>query len=293
MYWVIQDNVFSEAGHEALLQALNRGSIPYVLCKFLPFTHKLVPYDLDFTLYDNVDEIPEIEVPEGPVYVDHPSLILEPHAMDMPGNYTMICGSTLLNLVSQEKGWIPGTFLNDNFHYNKWKEHWGINLLNSIAIVDKLGTIAPPWNDIFIRPCKDTKAFTGLLLRQGDFNQWREDQLSSGRDPEWLSAETEVVASPYREILAEYRFFVVDKRIVTSSMYKLGSRVCYDEYVNPSVTEFAQAMVDMWQPARGFVIDIAETAEGPKVIEVNNLNSSGFYACNVGKIVEAIEEMEF
>jgi len=281
MFWVIQSNVFSEAGHAALLHALNRGGIPYVLVKFLPFTHKLVAYDTDFSLYANVDEIPEVVVPEGPIYTDGPE------------SYTMVCGATLMNVVAKEKGWVPGTFINENFHYNKWKENWGDNLLNDIAIVGELGTLDPIWDDFFIRPCKDTKAFTGLIMRKGDFSQWREDQLSSGRDPEWLSAKTEVVASPYREILAEYRFFIVDGKIVTSSIYKLGTHVCYDEYVNPGVTEFAQAMVDLWQPARGFVIDIAETHEGPKVIEVNNLNSSGFYKCNVGKIVEAIEAMEF
>src|SRR5208283_6070510 len=129
---------------------------------------------------------------------------------------------------------------NDNFHYNKWKEHWGDNLLNSEAVVGQLGTIQPIWDKLFIRPCKDTKAFTGLVLRKGDFECWRHDQLTSGRDPQWLSAETEVVASPYQELLAEYRFFVVDGKIITSSMYKLGLRVVYDEYVNPSVTDFCE-----------------------------------------------------
>ena len=141
--WIIQDNLFSEAGHEALLDALDRGMVPYTLCKFLPFTHKLVAHDTDFSLYNNVDEIPEIVVPEG---------------------HNMVCGSTLMSLVAKEKGWTPGTFLNDNFHYSKWKEHWGAYLLNDIAIVGELGTIDPWVGDVFIRPCKDTKAFTGTLV---------------------------------------------------------------------------------------------------------------------------------
>ena len=51
--------------------------------------------------------------------------------------------------------------------------------------------------------------------------------------------------------------------------------------------------VDRFQPARAFVLDVADTLEGPKVIEVNNFNSAGLYACDVGKIVDAIEAMEF
>ena len=45
--------------------------------------------------------------------------------------------------------------------------------------------------------------------------------------------------------------------------------------------------------ARAFVLDVADTLEGPKVIEVNNFNSAGLYACDVGKIVDAVEAMEF
>jgi hypothetical protein len=44
-------------------------------------------------------------------------------------------------------------------------------------------------------------------------------------------------------------------------------------------------------------MDIAETLNESgdgydlKVLEVNNLNSAGFYACNIGKMIEALEEM--
>jgi hypothetical protein len=34
---------------------------------------------------------------------------------------------------------------------------------------------------------------------------------------------------------------------------------------------------------------VAYTSEGYKIVEFNNFNASGFYACNVQKIIEAIE----
>jgi len=37
-------------------------------------------------------------------------------------------------------------------------------------------------------------------------------------------------------------------------------------------------------------MDVARTPEGLKIIEVNNLNSSGFYAANVENLVLAIEK---
>jgi len=50
-------------------------------------------------------------------------------------------------------------------------------------------------------------------------------------------------------------------------------------------------MVDLWSPDVGFVLDIADTPEGFKVIEVNCLNASGFYACDMAKVVFALEEL--
>ena len=85
----------------------------------------------------------------------------------------------------------------------------------------------------------------------------------------------------------------MDGRIVTGSMYRLGHRVVYDPYVPPHCLDFADQMIRQWQPARAFVMDVAETPDGPKIIEINNINCSGFYACNMGRIVDAVEQMEF
>ena len=38
-------------------------------------------------------------------------------------------------------------------------------------------------------------------------------------------------------------------------------------------------------------MDIAETPDGLKIIEVNNLNSAGWYKGNVQKLIEALEDM--
>jgi hypothetical protein len=47
-----------------------------------------------------------------------------------------------------------------------------------------------------------------------------------------------------------------------------------------------------WQPQRAFVLDVAETADGPKIVEINTLNSAGFYAADIQRIVLALEELE-
>ena len=47
--------------------------------------------------------------------------------------------------------------------------------------------------------------------------------------------------------------------------------------------------MERWTPAESCVMDIGVTEQGWKVIEFNNMNSSGFYASDVAKYVEAIE----
>ena len=48
-----------------------------------------------------------------------------------------------------------------------------------------------------------------------------------------------------------------------------------------------------WQPARAWVLDVCETDEGMKIVEINTINSAGFYAANVTDLVLSIDAMPF
>jgi len=57
-------------------------------------------------------------------------------------------------------------------------------------------------------------------------------------------------------------------------------------------------MVDLWQPARPFVIDTCIIDAGRneiqhKIVEINCINSAGFYNIDMQKFVNAIESMTF
>jgi hypothetical protein len=52
-------------------------------------------------------------------------------------------------------------------------------------------------------------------------------------------------------------------------------------------------MADLWNPDRAYVLDVFMHADARYVGELNNLNSAGFYAYDVGKMVAAIEAMRF
>ena len=79
---------------------------------------------------------------------------------------------------------------------------------------------------------------------------------------------------------------------MTMSQYKLGSRVTsknLDGY-DLEARDFAQSMVDIYQPAEAFCIDVCRTDEGMKVVEVNCVNCSGWYDGNMQLLLNALEE---
>ena len=68
----------------------------------------------------------------------------------------------------------------------------------------------------------------------------------------------------------------------------------YSADIDSDVISYAEKMIAIWQPARAFVIDIALVRGGEfKIVEINNINSAGFYACDIQKFVFAIENMAF
>lgn len=272
MFWVIQNNIFREQNHSKLMKAIYRLNIPHIQVKVVPFYDRLIPSDFDSHEYQgDISEVPEIEIDSN--------------------QSIMVLGATSLARIAKRRGWEPGSFLNDNFHYDHWKNHFGHHLLNEEAVVDTFEKIQIPWDKFFIRPCEDTKDFNGTVTTIKDFLHWRDEEIASIGGCSFSNSQ--VVASPLKTIYAEYRFFIVDKKVVTYSQYKRGNNIFLSSEVNSEVIDFAQNMTNLWQPARAFVIDIADTSEGYKVIEINNFNSAGFYDCDVTKIIDAIENMSF
>jgi len=289
MLWVVQNNLYNEEGYARFIEALERLDVDYLIVKPVPFTNKLLPADFDSTKED-FESTPEPEIDSNQKII--------------------VCGATSLSRIAKAKGWLPGTYLNNNFDFSIWRDGFGPeNILNADAVVGTVKDIKiPNYDHYFLRPVHDTKAFTGMTLSKYDLDDWLK-QISIIEEEEFvpLHKNTEIMISSVKQIYAEYRMFIVNRTVITGSVYKQGNQVRYDEYVEPDVYRFTQQMVDMWQqkvdctlsmhpsayvPAKAFVIDIAWTPDGLKVIEINNINSAGFYAADVQKIIMAIEDME-
>lgn len=264
MHWVLQSNLFIENSYRDLVEQLERQKVPFDVVKIVPFIGDIIP-DVN---------------PEGPVFV---------------------CGSTAMKKLAVRKGWTPGYF-DENVDMRSVIENWGDLCLNVDGYIAKIGEVTPrAYGKFHIRPVDDKKSFAGVVMPWKEFEEWRDKLRAMGKEENSLGTmdiDTEVVISPVQQILAEYRFFIVDGRVVTSSMYKQGTRVVHSPNVDRRIDWFVSDLVSSmppkrWVPCRAFVVDIADTPNGLKVIECNSINSSGFYACDMGKFVAAINDMRF
>lgn len=267
MHWVIQNNIYAEEGFEVLLATLTRLQLSYSV-------HKVIPFIGEIT---DAESIPS-------------------------SDRVIVMGSYSMAREAVKRGWKPGAFL-DNLDFRVQWENWGERMLNADAYITRFDAVLPHAEPFFLRPVHDTKAFTGLVIDWPTYEQWRENlvRLPETKDPvndplgvHVLTGGTEVMVCKRKMIYNETRTWVVDGRVVTASGYKLGTikRYTAPEQVEPRIIEFANDCASIWSPNRAYVLDVADTDEGLKIVEVNNLNSAGWYKADLGKLVMALENMD-
>lgn len=194
-------------------------------------------------------------------------------------------GSIKLARLAKQNSWVPGSLMNENHDYNVYSEYWKDNLLNWGGQVQKLEEVVEFNNNRkFIRPTKDSKIFNGKVYSK---EEWTDIQQNLLLRKELQGAMIQV-ANP-KKIYQEIRCWIIDKEVVSASTYKQGKDVRYTEYNDVGGLEFADKMAKHYQPADAFVLDICLTEKGWKIVEVNCINSAGFYACNLQKLIMELE----
>lgn len=215
--------------------------------------------------------------------VDLPYSIISDNDLDhYDGNDCIAFGTYPFVLDVKNRGWNPGVFLNDNYDYRIWSKKYSDFCLN-IGQLCTLADVPKMDHEFFIRPCADTKEFTGTVLNWDQFTKWRLQTKNS--------LDLSVVVSDVRNIVEEYRFVIVDGRVITGSLYKSRSTGIYHECRDRGLIEFVQSVVDVWTPSEAFVLDIALSNGVSYVLEMGCLNAAGLYACDIQKIVIALEEL--
>lgn len=269
MHWILQTNLFDEAGYDALVEQLERFNIPYSVHKVVPFVGDLIPE-------------PELDTDN------------------------VICmGSYSMRHIAKKKGWYPGVFDLEPYDFREQLKHWGTEMLNHDSVVSRFEDCNFDEEHMFLRPIHDSKSFAGRVFDKQEFYDWkRKVCVLEQDDGSSLDKDTLIQRCYPKTIYAEYRFWIVQQRVVTASLYKRGGRVIYSDQIDPHVYRYVNQILktkdqrtditlsmanDGWAPQPAFVLDVAETDEGMKVVEINTLNSAGFYAGNMTDLVLHLE----
>jgi len=99
-----------------------------------------------------------------------------------------------------------------------------------------------------------------------------------------MTPETEVVLAPPKDIQAEWRWFIVDGKVVSGSMYRCRGRLVKERETDCKVIMEARKLTSKWLPHDCCVMDTALVDGRLYVIEFNCINSSGFYDNDVDAI---------
>ena len=269
---MIQTDMYAEFGFRRLVDAVKDLNLSYSIFKLRPFDH-------------------HIEIVDGLI----------------PGGAkpTMVWGMTTIEEVAKRYGWVPGVFKNENFDMRVFHKMWGTEMLNFDGQFHKLGEVPSFEGARFIRPVHDTKSFTGQLINGDEFEKWRQQLYELRHEYTTLDLNTEVMVATPKKLVNEARFFVVDKEVISGSTYRVGGRVLYKHIdrnfpLGIPLLEYAErhcvastSELMPWTPAEAFVLDVGQTDEGKlKIIEVNCLNTSGFYDNDMTAVVKAISYMK-
>lgn len=275
MHWLLQENLFKESEWEKLVSTLERFNIPYSVHKVIPFIGELIP----------------------PAEPKHSKVICF-------GSYSM-------RHAAKREGWTPGVYDLFDVNFKVQLEHWGDEMLNADSKICRFEE-ATITELTFIRPYDDSKYFAGQVFdpeklnKKGEpeYERWRYGVCVMEEDyGDSLTKDTLVQMCKPKVIYAEYRYWIVDGKIVTRSLYKRGHRVIYSPDVDKRFDYYVGKIIQdgnvtlscgnrpKWLP-RAFVIDVADTPDGIKIVEINTINSAGFYAGDVQALVLALENAE-
>ena len=198
-------------------------------------------------------------------------------------------GAVKLSRISRKYGWYPGSQLNENHDYMVYKDYYKDNLLNYDSKIIKFGDTDFFSKELFFaRPTLDTKVFTGKVFDMGEWMDTRDKALTNGHTT-LLNEDTDIQISTVKKIYKEIRFWIVKGKVITASQYKIGSRVYSDSNVDDDAYKFCQKMVDIFQLNESFVMDLALTKDGYKIIECGCINSAGFYKADMQKLIMSLE----
>jgi hypothetical protein len=188
----------------------------------------------------------------------------------------------------EQLAWRPGSFCNtDAFRCSAWyarAQPWLLNTQWDIVPADRLVATPPDYDPIFVRPDSPLKPFSGRVLERNQLSLAALDFGFYFDDP-----SLPVVVAPVRQVQREWRYVVVDGRIVAGSAYAADGRRAQPDEPTGEPWAFAQTVASsIGAPELVYVLDLCESDGELRLLELNPFSGADLYACNADHVVHGV-----
>jgi len=200
--------------------------------------------------------------------------------------------------IRAELPWRPGAFCDvPAFHCYAWyprAKEWLVHrewrvlpanevASNALAALEPIGAL----DAAFIRPDSPLKPFAGRVLPRERISLAALDHGFYYDDP-----ALPVVVAPVRAVGREWRYVVVDRRVVAGSAYSAGDRAARPDDPRGEPWAFAaDVAVRLEPPERVYVLDVCEADGQLWLLELNPFSGADLYACRAEDVVEAVSRV--
>lgn len=214
----------------------------------------------------------------------------------LPNRFVMFHGSLgNADRVKAELPWKPGAFCDTAaFSCSNWYRQVPEMLLNrrhSFTTVRSFTEDSERYfaeldsaDRLFVRPDSALKPFSGRLVERGEVSPAKLDHGFYYDD-----LELPIVLAPARTVQREWRLVVANGQPIAGSSYTAESRQGQQDEIPAEVQRYAQDAarhIDVGD--RIYVLDICETDEGLRILELNPFSGADLYFCDRDRIVEAV-----
>ena len=143
-------------------------------------------------------------------------------------------------------------------------------------------------NAVFVRPDDYAKSFSGGLVSADHFEEWYKLANFYEPGPDCLA----VVSSPER-IQAEWRLVIGEKKVVTGSQYRRDGKEEISAGCPSEVVHFAEtvANANRFEPHPMYVMDIANTDAGYRLVEIGSMCCASLYACDLTRVIDVVSRI--
>jgi hypothetical protein len=260
--WLLGKGTFQENIH-LIAEEIQRQGMEYKIVDYMPFND-----DVNFDEYDENDCV-----------VFYGSI---GHA----------------NLIRRKSKWIPGVFYNQKaYDCRNYYPALGQYLLNSNYLMLPFGELLRQKDFlyeklgiddvVFMRPDYGGKSFTGTLVYKETYEKFL-DTIGFGQ----LEAGALIVVAEPRNLIGEWRFIVVDGKVVTGSQYRSDVGIKYKAEWPSEAILLAQKIANSYSPDKAWVVDICQTKEGNfYLLEIGCFSCAGIYLCDREIIIREISKI--